>query len=363
MGDEHHGLAERLPEREEIVVEPKPRDLVERRERLVHQQQPRLGHQRARDRGPHLHAARQFARIVDGMARKARRGPTPPRPAGRASVVDPHAASTAAAHCAPPWPRASASAPGRRSRCAAGRRSRPPSCRPSRSSRASARSARRSGASAVDLPQPEGPSSVTNSPGQISRSSRSSATTPVANVLADVVERDDWTACRSRHGADREPSDTLRHNARFRRSGDANRYFRRPASDQERDPPLDFGRVKLGKLLDARARSARTRWRETCPYLRLADRPRRWRCRGSADILRQPRRPIDAEPAREPHAGHAGFGESRHIGNRRQPVGAADRQSLDQARPWICSMTTGNTSMITVDRAAHEIVERGRPAR
>src|SRR5262249_6951029 len=36
---------------------------------------------------------------------------------------------------------------------------------------------------AVDLPQPEGPSSDTNSPARRSRSKRSSATTPLANVL------------------------------------------------------------------------------------------------------------------------------------------------------------------------------------
>src|SRR5689334_2626524 len=38
--------------------------------------------------------------------------------------------------------------------------------------------------SAVDLPQPDGPSSETNSPGRTSRSSPSSAMTPLAKVLA-----------------------------------------------------------------------------------------------------------------------------------------------------------------------------------
>jgi hypothetical protein len=37
--------------------------------------------------------------------------------------------------------------------------------------------------SAVDLPQPEGPSRVRNSPGRTDRSKPSSATTPFANVL------------------------------------------------------------------------------------------------------------------------------------------------------------------------------------
>ena len=39
MGDEHHGLAQRLPERQQVVVEAEAGDLVERRERLVHQQE------------------------------------------------------------------------------------------------------------------------------------------------------------------------------------------------------------------------------------------------------------------------------------------------------------------------------------
>ena len=51
---------------EQIVVEPEARDLVERGERLVQQQNIRIGDQRARQRNPHLHAAGQFARIGIG---------------------------------------------------------------------------------------------------------------------------------------------------------------------------------------------------------------------------------------------------------------------------------------------------------
>ena len=63
MGDEHDRGAKRLPHLQEIVVELEARDLVERGERLVHQQQRRLGDQRAGDGNAHAHAARQFARI------------------------------------------------------------------------------------------------------------------------------------------------------------------------------------------------------------------------------------------------------------------------------------------------------------
>ena len=63
MGDEHRGEAVLPPQRQQVVVEPVARDLVERRERLVHQQDLRMRHQRARDRDAHLHAAGEFARI------------------------------------------------------------------------------------------------------------------------------------------------------------------------------------------------------------------------------------------------------------------------------------------------------------
>src|SRR5262245_18936593 len=71
MGDEDDGLAQRLPEREQVIVEAKARDLVERGERLVHQQELRLGDERTRDRGAHLHAAGELARIALRKAGKS----------------------------------------------------------------------------------------------------------------------------------------------------------------------------------------------------------------------------------------------------------------------------------------------------
>ena len=62
MGDEDHRAPQLLPDRQEIVVEPKTCDFIERGERLIHQQQLRLGDERARNRGAHFHAARKFAR-------------------------------------------------------------------------------------------------------------------------------------------------------------------------------------------------------------------------------------------------------------------------------------------------------------
>ena len=62
MGDEDDRLVQRAPQREQIVVQAKPRDFVERRERLVHQKNIRVGDEGPRQRDPHLHAAGQFTR-------------------------------------------------------------------------------------------------------------------------------------------------------------------------------------------------------------------------------------------------------------------------------------------------------------
>ena len=71
MGDEDDGLVQLAPQIKQIVVEPKARDLVERRERLVQQQDIRVGDERARQRDPHLHAAGQFTGICIGKFGKA----------------------------------------------------------------------------------------------------------------------------------------------------------------------------------------------------------------------------------------------------------------------------------------------------
>ena len=116
MGDEDHGLAHRSPQLQQIVVELEAGDLVERGERLVHQQQLRLRHQRARDRDPHLHAAGQFARIGIRRRPRARRAPAPRGCAAWRRRGRRRRASAADRHCPRHSPTASASAPGTRSR-------------------------------------------------------------------------------------------------------------------------------------------------------------------------------------------------------------------------------------------------------
>ncbi len=184
MGDEHHGLARAACQSaEQVVVELEAGDLVERRERLVHQQQRRLGDQRARDRDAHLHAAGQLARIGVARSRRARpaRSAAATRAAGvgaaapaqlerqptlRATVA--HGISVGSWNTKPISPcraPACAAAPGHSTVPRVG------SLRPAIMR------------SAVDLPQPDGPSSETNSPGHRSRLKRSSAMTPLAKVL------------------------------------------------------------------------------------------------------------------------------------------------------------------------------------
>jgi hypothetical protein len=63
MSDEYDRLAQAPPKLQEIAIEAKPRDFIEGRERLVHQQQLGLGRQRPRNRSPHLHATGELARI------------------------------------------------------------------------------------------------------------------------------------------------------------------------------------------------------------------------------------------------------------------------------------------------------------
>ena len=103
---------------EQVGVELVARDLVERAEGLVHQQQVGLRDQAARDRHAHLHAARQLARQGLGELRQAHQR----QRVGDARVGLARAARrpgrAAAARWPARWPTASAWAPGTRRPCA-----------------------------------------------------------------------------------------------------------------------------------------------------------------------------------------------------------------------------------------------------
>ena len=76
MGDHEHGAEPRLlalPDADQLLVEHVAGELIERAERLIEQQHVGIAHQRARQRGALLHAARQLMRI--GCRRNRRAGP------------------------------------------------------------------------------------------------------------------------------------------------------------------------------------------------------------------------------------------------------------------------------------------------
>ena len=64
VGDEDDGRAAGLPDPQELEVEPLARHLVERAERLVHQQELRVERERPGDRDAHLHPARELPGMV-----------------------------------------------------------------------------------------------------------------------------------------------------------------------------------------------------------------------------------------------------------------------------------------------------------
>ena len=168
--DEQDGHAGFLPDAADLLVEPVAGDLVERAERLVHQQDLRVAGQRPRNRHALALPARHLVRpgIARGPSgRPARAVPAASAgPCGRRRRPPAAAARRSAARCA----RAAAPHPGTRSRCRA-------SCAPPRGVAPSTSTLPRLGGSRsattrsrVDLPQPDGPSRVRNSPCATSRS-------------------------------------------------------------------------------------------------------------------------------------------------------------------------------------------------
>jgi hypothetical protein len=73
VGDEQAGLLQLMLDLQHLVAEQQARLLVERAERLVHQQDLRLGGERARDRDALAHAAGKLGRIALLEAVEARR--------------------------------------------------------------------------------------------------------------------------------------------------------------------------------------------------------------------------------------------------------------------------------------------------
>ncbi len=295
------------PQRDQIVVELEARDLVERRERLVHQQHARRGDQRARDRHPHPHAAGQFARIGLGEIGKAdarQRLHDARRGRGPVDAGELQRQEDVAEHRRPRHQRRlleheadAAARVARRSRQVTVPRV--GSLRPAMMR------------SAVDLPQPDGPSSDRNSPSRTSRSSPSSASVPVPNSLADAAQRNDRRGRGSRHRG----------------------YFRRPISVRNATQRLTSAAWWAVNSFDALpGHRLEADGAELLLDVRLLDHLDDRRAELLADVLRHFRRAVDAEPAGQHDAGHAGLLEGRHVRHRRQALGAAHREALDRAR-------------------------------
>ena len=154
VGHEHHGARPLAQEPRQLAAHAQPRQVVERRERLVHQQQVGLA---GRAPAPARRAA--ACRPTAGAGSGPRR---PVRPTSPSEVLGP------AAPARPLRPRAAAPAACSRPTVSQGKR---PSCWNTMRDRAGALDAPRVGVSqpeqrfsSVVLPQPEGPTSATNSP-------------------------------------------------------------------------------------------------------------------------------------------------------------------------------------------------------
>ena len=180
------------PELRDLAVQPVAGDLVERAERLVHQQQVRT-RSRARGRSRRASACRPKAR-ADSAARtaRARRARAPRRPPGRRSARSARARSSGrrTLRCTrdqgisvASWKTIASVRPGR-----------PTASKPSPHQRICPAEGGASPAiirSSVDLPQPDGPSMVTNSPAPIARSTRVERARAVRIGLRDGDELDD----------------------------------------------------------------------------------------------------------------------------------------------------------------------------
>src|SRR5262249_57195580 len=140
--------------------------------------------------------------------------------------------------------------------------------------------------SAVDLPQPEGPSSDTNSPGETFRLRRSSATTPLAKLLP--------TPLSATTGVLGGSTGTLRY---WLSGGSGRSLFPQSGFGHEHDPTRHFAGVKVGKLLHAEPGRLEADGAKFLADVGLLDDIGDGGAECGADIVRHLRVAIDAEPS------------------------------------------------------------------
>ena len=116
VGDEQDGLAPLVPDAQQLQAHLLARHGVQRAERLVHQEQARIGQQRPADGHALLHAARQLARVLASRSRPGRSAPAGRRPACGTGAGRARASRSRRARCRAPSATAAGPAAGRRSR-------------------------------------------------------------------------------------------------------------------------------------------------------------------------------------------------------------------------------------------------------
>ena len=203
VGDEHDRRAGRFPDLQQLLVQPVARDLVERAERLVHQQQPRTARP-ARGRSPRAGACRPTARADRPVSQPVEADQRRAAPAASARRAAPcrrrprAAASTFSQHGAP---RQQRRRPGRRSRSRGAARA---ACGASPSTEmraaASARSGRPSRAARSTCRSPRARAASGSCRAGSSRSMSSSAVTVPRSVVKRTLTRSQETAVSAKGG-------------------------------------------------------------------------------------------------------------------------------------------------------------------
>ena len=197
VGHEEHGRTGLAADVQELPVQALACHLVERPERLVHEQDRRVRHEGPGDGDALLHPARELPRVVAAEAVEPDQPAGAPAPAGPARPAAGPPPRAAGGRWPPPCASRRARAPGRRCR-SPGRGARPPGDFPFTVT-VPADGATRSPTirRSVDFPQPDGPISETNSPrSTASETSRRASVSPawLGYVLPTPCERDDRQA-------------------------------------------------------------------------------------------------------------------------------------------------------------------------
>ena len=316
---------------DQLGLHPLAGHLVERAERLVHEQQRGPLGERAGDRHPLLHAAGELARAVLGEVAQPDQLEQLPRPLAALRPADAVRAPAAARRSPAPCATAAGRPAGTRSRSPGRAAPRRPSCRTRDRPRWSARRGRATSRSSVLLPQPDGPMSETNSPGRRrGRRRRAPAPRPwpPPNTLpTPVTATRRPPALRGRRRAAALLGRRLTR-ASARRSAAGPRRARRPHGEDAEQRGAETARERLGRVAGRRLRV-------------LDDQPPDAAARAGRDL----------RDDRADDGGRGGEPQRRHARTARSPAAAAapasattTRRSSAAARPAPRSATAARAA-------------------